>query len=452
MLQTKKAAGIDAARRNCGLGRWVNDPRGAVDEHGRARQANCEFVLHTPPGSGQRIAAVRTLHPIERGEELLARYGNGYWRFHAPAAAKQKRRPRRQPRRAPQHQSGGVIAVPVVPLRATQMEIADRRKARDQHFEAILTLTLASIDTGARRQLRPTASRRSAHAEASWRARPEQDSARAGRSAETAPAAEAAAAANEGALPIDDGAAPERRAQDEHPAAPEALMSAVRRVAAADDDYQRRLQSPGPDIHANDGLLFDTQGRMLVPADRALRTRILAELHDSATGAHCGRDRMLAAAQRRFEWRGLARDAEQYVLTCDACQRNKHSKQLKPGLLMPLPLPEEPCLHWTTDAVCGLPRSRRGFDAIQVYVDRLTKLKRFAVARTSDGSVQLAGTTLRAIIGPHGMPKSMVSDRDPRITARFWRELSRLLGSEVACRRRITRSRTASRSARSRPW
>lgn len=78
-----------------------------------------------------------------------------------------------------------------------------------------------------------------------------------------------------------------------------------------------------------------------------------------------------------------------------------------------------------------LPRSKRGFDAIQVYVDRLTKLKRFAATRTTDGSVQLANTTLRTIIGPHGMPKSLVSDRDARITARFWRELSRVLGSEV---------------------
>jgi len=208
-------------------------------------------------------------------------------------------------------------------------------------------------------------------------------------------------------------------------------MSAMRRAAAADDEYQRWLQSPPPNTHANRGLLFDEKGRMRVPGDAALRTRILAELHDSATGAHCGRDRMLAELQKRFEWRGMASDVEQYVLTCDACQRNKHSKQLTPGLLMPLPLPEEPCLHWTTDAVCGLPRTKHGWDAIQVYVDRLTKLKRFALARTSHGSVQLADTTLRTIIGPHGMPRSLVSDRDPRITARFWKELSRLLGSEV---------------------
>ena len=246
----------------------------------------------------------------------------------------------------------------------------------------------------------------------------------------TAPAAEAAAAANENAPP-NDAAALEELTQDERPATPEALLSAVRRASAADEQYQRRLQSPKPNERAIRGLLFGEQGRLRIPADKALRTRILAELHDGATGAHCGRDRMLAEAQRRFEWHGMATDVEQYVLTCDACQRNKHSKQLRPGLLMPLPLPEEPCLHWTTDAVCGLPRTKRGFDAIQVYVDRLTKLKRFAAARTSDGSVQLAGTTLRAIIGSHGMPKSMVSDRDPRITAKFWRELSRLLGSEV---------------------
>lgn len=170
---------------------------------------------------------------------------------------------------------------------------------------------------------------------------------------------------------------------------------------------------------------------MRVPTDAVLRTRILAELHDSTTGAHAGRDRMMGEANKRFVWHGMSTDVERYVTSCDSCQRNKHSKQLKPGLLMPLPLPELPCLHWTTDAVTGLPSSKNGFDAIQVYVDRLTKLKRFAATHTTDTSADLANTTLRTIIGPHGMPMSMVSDRDSRITARFWRELSRVLGSEV---------------------
>ena len=372
-----------------------------------------------PQTAEQQAAAVRTLPSSQRGEETPTRCGDEDRRSHT-AALQQRKKPARHEtaqQQAPAHAARTAAAAP---------------HTRDRHFERVLAMVLANTES---RELRQTPGRRSARAaKAAAQAQPERGSARAGRSAATAPAAEAAAAAGQDALPDNDrdGAALQERAQaGQQRTAPEALMSAVRRAAAADEEYQRWLQSPPTDTHANRGLLFVKGGQLRVPADAALRTRIMAELHDSPTGAHCGRDRMLAEAQSRFEWRGMASDVEQYVLTCDACQRNKHSKQLTPGLLMPLPLPEEPCLHWTTDAVSGLRKTKRGFDAIQVYVDRLTKLKRFAAARTSDGSVQLADTTLRTIIGPHGMPKSMVSDRDSRITARFWRELSRVLGSEI---------------------
>jgi hypothetical protein len=429
VLETRRGQGIDAARRNAGLGRWVNDPRGAVDEDGKPRKHNCEFVLHTPAGGGQRVAAVRTLRPIVRGEELLVRYGSEYWRFHAdPTARKFRARKRGAPRQQSLPRSEQRAAAADAPAQGAAAVAQSGAASRDRHFERVLVATLAAMDAGLRRSARvaksdkndsaradPTAA--AAHAQLGPRA-----SARAGRSVRAAPAAQESAAAS---APQGDASPPaEQRSND-------ALVSAMRQAAAADEEYQRLLQAPPPGVRAERGLLLLEGDRLRVPNDAALRTRILAELHDAPTGAHCGRDRMLAEAQKRFAWDGMATAVEQYVLTCDACQRNKHSKQLTPGLLMPLPLPEEPCLHWTTDAVTGLPKTKQGYDAIQVYVDRLTKLKRFALARTSDGSVQLANTTLRAIIGPHGMPKSMVSDRDPRITAKFWRELSRLLGSEV---------------------
>ena len=401
VLQTRNDSGIDAARRNSGLGRWINDPKGATDGQGRARQANCEFVLFTPRGERERVAAVRTLRPVPNGEELLVRYGRDYWRFWAPLAQNSGPRAGHGRKRA---------ALVQAPRQGMAMQVPmpeHERGARDRRFEAVLVMTL-SLATGEA-------------AASSSQQRRARGSLRAGRTATTAPSAQPARVARES----------DRHKRAQGGPAHEALLSAMRRAAAADEEYQRWLQSPPPNTHANRGLLFDNKGRMRVPADAALRTRVLAELHDAATGAHAGRDRMLAATQQRFDWRGMAGDVERYVLTCDTCQRNKHSKQLKPGLLMPLPLPEEPCSHWTTDAVSGLPRTRRGFDAIQVYVDRLTKLKRFAAVHTSDGSVQLANTTLRTIIGPHGMPRSFVSDRDPRITARFWKELSRVLGSEV---------------------
>lgn len=411
VLEMKRGSGIDAARRNCGLGRWVNDPRGARDAAGRRKEANCEFVVHTPRGARQRVGAVRTLRPIVRGEELLVRYGEEYWSFHPAARCKQQRK------RVQQQRGVGAEAT-VSQRKAVASALAALEHVRSgEHIEVA-------------EQVMAVASRRSKRdAAALLNAPPDDVPARAGRSAMTSPAAGTVADVHQDAPQKDEAELDERAVVDDAQR-PERLMQAARRAAKGDAEYMRLLQAPGTDMSAENGLLFH-RWRMCVPADAALRTRILSELHDSPTGGHCGRDRMLAEVQQRFEWKGMARDVEQYVLTCDACQRNKHSKQLKPGLLMPLPLPDEPCMHWTTDAVSGLPRSKRGFDAIQVYVCRRTKLKRFAVAHTTDTSADLASNTLRTIIGPHGMPMSIVSDRDPRITAHYWRELSRVLGSEI---------------------
>jgi hypothetical protein len=178
-------------------------------------------------------------------------------------------------------------------------------------------------------------------------------------------------------------------------------------------------------------VLFDKQGRMFVPKNKTIRTRIMAELHDSTTGVHCGRDRMIASAKRRFIWHGMTEDIDKYVSTCDSCQRNKPSKQLTPGLLMPVPVPSEPFMHWTTDTLTGIPRTKEGYDAIQVFVCRVTKYIRLAAVRKTDTSADFANTVISTIVRNHGVPMSILSDRDPRITAAFWKEMQKVMGTEV---------------------
>jgi hypothetical protein len=63
-----------------------------------------------------------------------------------------------------------------------------------------------------------------------------------------------------------------------------------------------------------------------------------------------------------------------------------------------------------------------------VYVERLCKLKHFAASRTTDGATELAAAFVHNVVRLHGVPKTVVSDRDPRITAHYYAELSRLLG------------------------
>lgn len=208
------------------------------------------------------------------------------------------------------------------------------------------------------------------------------------------------------------------------------LTQQVITAARSNAAYQQMIASPPAGTSVVHGMLFEGD-QLVVPDDQALRTAILAAGHDEVTGAHFGRDKTLAAVRRRFTWAGLPTDVERYVASCDSCQRNKPSQQLTPGPLMPLPIPERPGTHWTQDAVTGLPKTKRGHDAIQVYVERFCKVKYFQPCRSTDGASELATNLVRRVVSQHGIPETVVSDRDPRITARYYAELSRLMGTQL---------------------
>ena len=83
------------------------------------------------------------------------------------------------------------------------------------------------------------------------------------------------------------------------------------------------------------------------------------------------------------------------------------------------------------DFVVGLPRCWSGHDTIWVIVDRLTKSTHFLPIRNSDSLDKLAQLYVRDIIRLHGTPVSIVLDRDPRFTSRFWPSLLNALGTKL---------------------
>jgi len=83
------------------------------------------------------------------------------------------------------------------------------------------------------------------------------------------------------------------------------------------------------------------------------------------------------------------------------------------------------------DFVTSLPNTPRGHDAIWVIVDRLTKSAHFISINISFPVSQLAEIYIREIVKLHGVPSSIVSDRDPRFTSRFWKSLQEALGSKL---------------------
>ena len=81
------------------------------------------------------------------------------------------------------------------------------------------------------------------------------------------------------------------------------------------------------------------------------------------------------------------------------------------------------------DFVTGLPRTQRQHDAIWVIVDRLTKSAHFLPINVEDSLEKLAKLYVDEIVRLHGVPVSIVSDRDPRFTSRFWPSLQAAIGT-----------------------
>ncbi|KAF8115513.1 hypothetical protein N665_0026s0056 [Sinapis alba] len=102
------------------------------------------------------------------------------------------------------------------------------------------------------------------------------------------------------------------------------------------------------------------------------------------------------------------------------CQLVKAERGVPGGLLQELPLPQWKWDMVTMDFVTGLLRTTGNRDAIWVIVDRLTKTARFLPIKKTNGAEELAHEYLKSMVRLHGVPVSIVSDRDPKFTSLFW--------------------------------
>ena len=198
-----------------------------------------------------------------------------------------------------------------------------------------------------------------------------------------------------------------------------------------DPAYQAVLTSSDlGSLTQREGLLYDGD-RVVVPNDSGLRTRLLVEAHDAGTAGHSGIASTKDRLATRVHWAGLASDVHDYVASCDSCQRNKVEQRRTAGLLRPPPVPDEPGYAINMDFVFGLPRTERGHTGYLSMTCRLSNWLEPGLCSdniTAEGAAQLVFDRWVRIFG---LPARIVSDRDPRFTGRFWRELWRLLDTKL---------------------
>ncbi|KAJ9525332.1 hypothetical protein QJQ45_003300 [Haematococcus lacustris] len=219
--------------------------------------------------------------------------------------------------------------------------------------------------------------------------------------------------------------------------APHPQLHIDEQSATADPQYQRHLAA----ALAGKARQFQIQGNLMYHTGRGtrrlyipvgpMRTALLREAHDIPISGHLGRDKTYAQLSRHFFWPRMAASVHNYVRTCTHCQRNKSNTAKPIGLLHPLPIPQHRWEHVSMDLITQLPSTAAGHDAIVVFVDKLTKMIHAVPTTTTVTAPILARIFFDHVFRLHGLPKVIVSDRDPRFTAAFWKELFHLTGTHL---------------------
>nr|GFB07080.1 putative reverse transcriptase domain-containing protein [Tanacetum cinerariifolium] len=128
-------------------------------------------------------------------------------------------------------------------------------------------------------------------------------------------------------------------------------------------------------------------------------------------------------------WPNMKADIATYVSKCLTCVKVKAEHQKPSGLLVQPKIPEWKWDNITMDFVTKLPKSSQGYDTIWVVVNRLTKSTIFTPIKETDPMDKLARIYLKEVVTRHGIPVSIISDRDPRFASNFWRSLQNSLGT-----------------------
>nr|GEV09734.1 putative reverse transcriptase domain-containing protein [Tanacetum cinerariifolium] len=140
--------------------------------------------------------------------------------------------------------------------------------------------------------------------------------------------------------------------------------------------------------------------RSWVPCFGDLRTLIMHESHKLKYSMHPGSNQMYQDLNQLYWWPNMKANIGTYEKI-------------------------------TMDFITKLPKTTNGYDTIWVIVDHLTKSAHFLPMRENDPMEKLIKLYMREVVTRHGVPVSIISDRDGRFTSLFWQALHKALGTRL---------------------
>lgn len=187
--------------------------------------------------------------------------------------------------------------------------------------------------------------------------------------------------------------------------------------------------------------------RVLVPGDgksedgsaikQTFRHDLIKLFHDPQSEGHRDADGTYIRLREKFYFPNMYTHVRKFCKTCHKCAVNKYSTSKIQGLLQPLKYPSlQPWSDITTDFAVGLPKSKSTYskvvyDAVQVFVCRLSRRVRLLRAHATDTAIDTARNYVENVFPTHGLPRSIVSDRDPKFVSEFYQGVAQHLGVKL---------------------
>jgi hypothetical protein len=171
-----------------------------------------------------------------------------------------------------------------------------------------------------------------------------------------------------------------------------------------------------------DGLLMH-KNRIYVPSSGELRNVVLKEMHDVPYVGHPGYQKTITAVRSQFFWPRMKKDVVDYITRCMECQKVKAKHRHPASLLQPLSISKNKWEVITMDFITRLPKTNKQHDSIMVMVEKLTKFSHFVPVKTTHTAANIVEIFMKEIARLHGIPRTIVSNRDTKFTSNFWRGL-----------------------------
>ncbi|GKC97657.1 putative reverse transcriptase domain-containing protein [Tanacetum coccineum] len=204
-----------------------------------------------------------------------------------------------------------------------------------------------------------------------------------------------------------------------HPNLPSQILKAQTEALKEENIKAENLRGMDKSFNIRpDGTRCIQNGSWL-PLFSNLRDLIMHESYKSKCSIHPGSDKMYQDLKKLYWWPNMKAIIAEYVGKCLTCSRVKAECQKPSGQLVQ---PEIPMWKWeriTIDFITKLPKTSNGHDTIWVIVDRLTKSAHFIPTRETDSMKTLTRLYIKEIFSRHGVPISIISDRDSHFTSRF---------------------------------